>query len=226
MNKYLIFCLSFLFIQISFSQRTQKFNRISIESSYGTNRPNFPLSKNFVNDRVMNPTSVSTGYRYMTNEIFGIQGSFNFNRFKFINTLSNQEYFSNYYRTSLEGYVNVLNAINLEQKPPNINVFFHFGGGFSILHSAKTLENVQWQNDYSDILINFVMGMKTQYKINRFMSYNLDFSIVPHLNQTFTWDMYESAKRPGFDGIILDFTTGFSWYIGKSPMHYDWKRKN
>lgn len=226
MNKFLILSLSFLSVLMLHSQKNIKFNRISIESSYGTNRPTFPLSPNFENDRVMNPTSVSTGYRYMTNEIFGIQGSFNFNRFKFLNTLTNEDYFSNYYRTSVEGYVNVLNALNLEEKPPKINVFFHMGGGFSILHSAKTLQNVQWQKDYSDILINFVIGTKTQYQINRFMSYNIDFSIIPHLNQTFTWDMYASAKRPGFDGIILDFTTGFSWYIGKNPNHYDWKRKN
>jgi OmpA-OmpF porin, OOP family len=225
MTRLIFISLSLLTIHFSNAQLNQKFNRISFESSYGVNRPTFPLSPDFENDRIMNPTSVSSGFRYMTNEIFGIQGSFNFNRFKFLNTTNSEEYFSKYYRTSLEGYVNVLNALNLNKKPPKINLFFHMGGGFSILHSALTLSNVNWKNDYSDILINFVIGMKTQYKINRFMSYNIDFSIIPHLNQTFTWDMYSSAKQPGFDGIILDFTTGFSWYIGKSPEHYDWKRK-
>jgi OOP family OmpA-OmpF porin len=224
--KNVMLLLLLTFNSIFFSQYGKNYNKFSIENSFGLNRSNYPLSSNFYNQRILNPTTLNLGIRFMTNEIFGIQASINYNKFKFINSQNKKIYYSNYFRYSLETYVNIFNTFSDKKKFRNTNLFFHTGAGVSILNSARTLKKVNWKNDYSDILINLVFGIKSQFKINKFVSYNINLSVIPHLSQTFTWDMNASAKRPGFDGVIFDFTTGFSWYIGKKIIHFDWKRKN
>ncbi len=223
--KYLfLFFFIVLYSTLVISQN-KLFNKHSIDFSLGLNKPFYPISSNFIQPNALNPTSAGIGYRFMTNDLFGIKASFTYNRFKFKSIDSSGSYFSHYYRTSLEGVINLLGVLDIKNNPDKFGILLHGGGGFSILQNDLTLKKIEWKNDHSDIMINFVVGVNSHYKLSKRLAINLDFSFIPHLSQTFAWDMYSSAKRPGFDGIIIDISTGLFCYLGKNDDHFDWKRK-
>lgn len=209
--------------------QTQTFNKLSIDGNIGFVKPLLPLSKDFYTP-FLAPLNTGLGVRYMLNDRFGFKGEFSFNDFNFKNDQvsfadTNLYHKSFYFRTSLVGVTNLGNILNFRDKTDKFGLLLHTGGGFSILHSKKTLKGIQWKNDFSDIMINLVIGLSPQYKINKNMALNLDLTAISHLFQTFTFDMNSSAKRQGFDGVILNISAGLSYYIGNSPEHYDWGKK-
>ncbi len=213
---------------ILFSQK-EEFNKISLEANIGFTKPVYPFTAGYFTN-FLSPSHTNLGFRYALNDRFGVRADFGFDHFKndeFGKNDSSIVFKANYYRTSLEGVINLGNII-FKQTPMNgkFGLLLHGGGGFSILHSPLTLKNIEWKTDHSDIMINFMMGLTGQYKISERIAINLDFTLVSHLFQTFTFDMYNSAKRGGFDGVLLNVNTGISWYIGKNTKHIDWKTKH
>lgn len=215
-----------LVLKFSFSQIGA--NRFSNEIEFGISTISTTLTDGFYS-KAGSP-SLNYSNRFMMNDRFGIKGEFNFNQFNFGNrnfnladtNLIDQ---TNYFRTTLVGVTNLGNVLNFKSKTKRIGLLMHTGGGFSILHSKNTLHNVEWKNDYSDIMINLVLGFTPQIKINSRMAANINILMISHLFQTFTFDMNSSAKRQGFDGVILNFGAGISYYFGPHLEHFDWSKK-
>ncbi len=221
----LLLAFSFSFVK----SQTQQFNKISIDGNIGFIKPLSTLSKDFYTS-FLSPLNTGLGVRYMLNERVGAKGEFSFNDFSFKNDQvnfsdTNLYHDSFYFRTSLIGVTNLGNILNFKAKTDKFGLLLHTGGGFSILHSKKTLKGIQWKNDFSDIMINLVIGLSPQYKINKHMAVNLDLTAISHLFQTFTFDMNSSAKRQGFDGVILNVSAGLSYYLGNQQEHFDWGKK-
>jgi OOP family OmpA-OmpF porin len=202
------------------------YNKVSIEANIGFTKPVYPFTEGYFTN-FLSPSHTNLGFRYALNERFGIRADFGFDHFKndkFGKNDTSIVFKSNYYRTSLEGVINLGNII-FKQKPMNgkFGLLLHGGGGFSILQSPLTLKGIEWREDQSDIMINVMMGTTGQYKVNERLALNLDLTMISHLLQTFTFDMYNSAKRGGFDGVLLNVNMGVSFYLGKKPQHIDWK---
>lgn len=209
--------------------QTTPFNRFSIDASIGMTKALYPYSTDF-KSKALNPFCASLGGRFMLNELFGIKGEFSYNQFTF--TKDNPSpadtalYFqSYYYRTSLVGVTNLGNLLHFKSKTDQFGLLLHTGAGFSILQSDKTLKHTEWKNDFSDIMVNLVIGLSPQYKINENLAVNLDLLMVSHFFQTFAFDMNSSGTRPGFDGIVFNLSAGVSYYLGKQQQHADWIKK-
>lgn len=214
------------FLAIAAYSQVTPTNRFSIDANIGLTKVLYPYSPDF-KTKALNPFCTSLGGRFMLNDYFGIKGEFSYNLFTF--TKDNPApadtglvFQSSYYRTSIIGVTNLRNLLNFTSKTDRWGLLLHTGAGFSILQSDKTLFHADWKNDFSDIMINLVIGLSPQYKINERLAVNLDFLMISHFFQTFTFDMNSSSKRPGFDGIVFNLSGGISYYIGKHQQHFDW----
>lgn len=224
--KLTVFLILQFIAQYSLSQL--KSNRFSNEVEIGISTVISTLTDGYY----AKAGSLSTNYsnRFMMNDRFGIKAEFNFNQFNFGNRnfeLEGTNFVSqtNYYRTSLIGVTNLGNVLNFKQKTDRFGLLMHSGGGFSILQSKNTLQGVEWKSDFSDIMINLVLGFSPQIKIGSRMAANVNILMISHLSQTFTFDMNSSAKRQGFDGVIFNFGAGVSYYFGPHLEHFDWSKK-
>ncbi|MFN5417558.1 MAG: hypothetical protein ACK5B9_10915 [Flavobacteriia bacterium] len=218
----------FLLLLSQFTLSQLKSNRFSNEIEIGISTVVSTLTDGFY----AKAGSLSTNYsnRFMMNDRFGIKAEFNYNQFNFghrsINLAdTNLVDKTNYYRTSIIGVTNLGNVLNFKSKTDRFGLLMHTGGGFSILQSKNTLQGVEWKSDFSDIMINLVLGFSPQIKIGPRMAANVNILMISHLSQTFTFDMNSSAKRQGFDGVIFNFGAGISYYFGPHLEHFDWSKK-
>lgn len=224
MRFRLILVLVF-FVGTVFSQsRKNKYNRFSIEVSGGLAKVFYPMTHSFSN-KLMNSPSLNLGVRLMTNELFGFKANFNYNKFSFESKAfnikdSNLYDHSFYYKTSLEGCVNIGNLLKI--KSDKFGILANLGGGFSILQSDRTIKKVNWKGDGSDIMLNFSFGLTPMYKLNANTILTLNTSLISNLLQTFSFDTNSSALRQGFDGMLYNFGAGIILYFGKKEKHFDW----
>ncbi|MES2588229.1 MAG: hypothetical protein V4622_04560 [Bacteroidota bacterium] len=226
--------LFFLVFSLSLSTlifcQNNEYNRVSFEINAGIMKPIYPLTRDFKSPIYKN-INFDIGSRFMLNDLAGIKAVFNVSQFKFesdLFSLNDSNFYSKsyYYRTTLEGIVNLGKMIHLQKYSPKLGLLLHGGSGFSILQSKKTLKNINWKNDFSDIMINVTAGATTQYKINEYLVANLDLNFIAHLFQTFAFDMNTSGKRQGFDGMLFNISTGLTWYLGEKDEHFDWKNES
>ncbi|MFY7943453.1 MAG: OmpA family protein [Crocinitomicaceae bacterium] len=214
MRYFLFFFLS-LVLSNSFCQYSE-YNKWSVDLSIGGTNAVEPYTPGYWSNTV-DLVHTSGGVRYMFNNKFGLKldGGYdlitNDNLGKNGNSLP---FKTNYYRTSIQGVLDIGRIFTFENFTDRWSLLFHTGGGMS-LTSSKV-------NPDTDRMVNFMFGFTPQFKLNDRIALNVDASFIWHIYQQYTFDMYNSVYNRGFDGFIANATIGVNIYLGKQKQHCDW----
>jgi OOP family OmpA-OmpF porin len=215
--KHIFTLLSIVLLLIPSVALNQKtINSWSIDACFGGTNPVKPYTTGYWSNTVSFFHS-SGGVRYMFNNKFGIKLDGGYDRVTndVVGVNGNSLPFkSNYYRTSIQGVLDIGRIFTFENFSEKTSLLFHFGGGASLLTSKVATVD--------DRMVNFLFGFTPQYKISKRMAINVDASFIWHIYQKYTFDMNSTVAKRGFDGFIANATIGVNYYLGKNTEHYDW----
>jgi OOP family OmpA-OmpF porin len=210
-----IFTIVFsLLPKVAFDQKTT--NSWSIDACFGGTNPVKPYSLGYWSNTVSFFHS-SAGARYMFNNKFGLKLDGGYDRVTndiVGNNGNSLPFKSHYYRTSIQGVLDIGRVFTFENFSEKTSLLFHAGLGSSWLTSKVGAKR--------DRMVNFLFGFTPQYKINKRMAINVDATFIWHIYQQYTFDMYSAVTKRGFDGFIANATVGVNYYLGKHPEHHDW----
>jgi OmpA-OmpF porin, OOP family len=161
--------------------------------------------------------------RYMFNNRFGVMLDMGYDLFDYHGSADRNP---RYLRTSLQAVVNAGDIIKLHEVHPNLGLLIHAGGGLSQLWVAKEFRSESPVDPFiknSDDMLNGVIGVRPQWRINDQISLNADMSIIGHIRQTWDFTMTQDARKAGYDGYFMNLSVGASFYLGtKGKKHADW----
>lgn len=195
-------------------EATPEYNKWSFDLNAGLSKPTAPFSSNYYASNT-NFIHGDLGVRYMFNNKFGLKVDFGLDSFK--NKSESFEFEGKYYRTSLQGVINLGRILNFEEWTNTINLQAHTGAGFSFM----TNDNF----DGNDDMTNFILGLTAQFRLSNRIALNADFTMINNVNQTYTFDGANDPSVPndrGFNSTIYNASIGFSFYLGKNEKHLDW----
>lgn len=193
---------------------SSEYNRWSVDVNAGLSKPTAPFTVNYYSSNT-NFIHGDLGVRYMLNNKFGLKLDFGLDSFK--NKSEASEFEGKYYRTSLQGVVNLGRILNFDEWTNTINLQAHTGAGFSFM----TNDNF----DGNDDMTNFILGLTAQFRLSNRIALNADFTMINNVNQQYTFDGYEDpavSEDRGFNSTLYNATLGLSIYLGKNEKHADW----
>jgi OOP family OmpA-OmpF porin len=206
----------FLFAQ----KQKPEFNRWSLDLNAGLNK----TVRNFApgySSGLADFGEVNVGARYMFNAYAGLKLGLVFDRFR--DGKDSPDFATNMGRLSLDGVVNVGNALKFYQWTDRLGLLFHAGigvgnfvdQGFPLFSS--TIDKVG----------SITFGLTPQFKLNDKWSINLDASVVglARIHHSFDYSSNGTLKNGtsrGFNGQFFTGTIGVSYYLGKKKSHADW----
>lgn len=196
------------------TETSTDYNRWSVDLNAGLSKPIAPFTVNYY---ASNTTFIhgDLGVRYMLNNKFGLKLDFGLDSFK--NKSESSAFEGKYYRTSLQGVVNLGRIMNFEEWTNTINLQAHTGAGFSFMTNDKF--------DGNDDMTNFILGLTAQFRLSNRIALNADFTMINNVNQKYTFDGYEDpavSEDRGFNSTLYNATLGLSIYLGKNEKHADW----
>ena len=214
--------LFLLFTLISFGQ--EDYNKWSVGLNFGSHDAMHPTPK-FT--KAFQLHHFGANGRYMMNSKVGIMLDVGYD---YIDTYDNPVN-TNYWRTSVQGVVNVGNLLCFDTWTKRVGLLVHGGAGFSHLWLNKDLRTVENPSDPLfkgvDDMLNYTFGSTVQFMVTDNISLNADLSFVFHNSQTYRWDY--SAKNhlnTPIDGTMINTSIGASYYFGKNKKHADWSPSN
>ncbi|WP_227658730.1 hypothetical protein [Flavobacterium haoranii] len=130
------------------SSENGNYNKWSIDVNAGLSKPTAPFSVNYYASNT-NFIHGDLGVRYMFNNKFGLKLDFGLDSFK--NKSESNSFDGKYYRSSLQGVVNLGRVLSFEDWTQRLNLQAHSGLGFSFM----TNDNF----DGNDDMTNFILGL-------------------------------------------------------------------
>jgi len=191
----------------------ERYNRFALDAQFGLNHAVNPLASGVT----MNNFSmfhVGLGGRYMLNSKFGLRLGLNYDQLT--GTDGQNDFNTDYYRTSLEGVINLGNLLSFDQWTHCFGLLFHAGMGYSVSDSR----NVDLGPDH---MMNVVGGLTPQFRIGDRMNLYLDASMISNANQDFTYDYTERLTDVrGFAGNLYQYSVGVQFNFGPHKRYADW----
>ncbi|WP_010250017.1 OmpA family protein [Myroides injenensis] len=211
MKKLTLPLLASMFVFGSAMAQDGNYNKWSIDLNGGFAKPARTLSSGFAAETFKN-LHLDGGVRYSINNKFGVKASFGYDK---IDSWTNDaDLQTDYYRTSLEGVVNLGRILNFETWTSVFNAQIHAGGGYS------------WMNgdgfSGTDNMGHLMAGLTGQVKVHPRIALNADFTVIQNLQQNQNWDGLTETNRSVFQGTMFNASVGLSIYIGKNAQHADW----
>jgi OOP family OmpA-OmpF porin len=191
-----------------------EYNKWSVEVAGGLHKPSRPFAAGYGTDT---PSfgQVSLGARYMFNNRVGLKLDFGFS------TLQEDDnslpFKSNYYRVSLQGVANVGSVLNFETWTNRIGLLAHGGIGYSRLSPKEPVDR-----NGKDQMLHAIIGLSPQIKLGNRVALTTDVSMIGNVRQDYTWDGTSTARIRGFDGMVVNFSVGLTFYLGSHEKHADW----
>ncbi|WPR72144.1 OmpA family protein [Flavobacterium sp. NG2] len=189
------------------NDKTQDFNKWSIELAGGFNKPINNGTPGYVFEFV-SPYTVDLGVRYMINNKFGIKGDVSYNSFQEKN--NTPAFDAEYLRANIQGVANLGRIMNFETWTNTIGLLAHGGLGAGQIKSGSTKNTV----------INAMAGLTAQARLSDHFALTADASGIVNARQNLNFDGKSGANYPF--GVMLNATVGLTYYIGKSEKHADW----
>ncbi len=212
----LLVCL-FLGSTLAFAQESlplEGYKKLSIEAGFGANKAFLPFTPGYGANK-LNFFNLNGSLRYMFNNQFGLKGSLGLDKIGASST--SQDFTSFYFRSSLEGVLNLGRALNFEEFTSNFSILLHAGGGISALSADKFSPM-----SGSDKMINLMFGITPEVKLNNSWAVMADVSMIGNLGQSRAFDFKSNMGRAGIDSYIGNVSVGLTYYIGKKEKHADW----
>lgn len=224
MKKYL-FAIALCCLAFSAFPQTD-FNKWSLETNLGFNKPMAPLTPGFLSP-TLNIGHMDFGVRYMFNEKFGIKADGGFGSFSEVKDQS-PEFKTNYLRADFQMVSNLGRIMNFESFSRSIGLLGHFGAGFGRMSFNETILNTAPDYHY-----NFIAGLTGQYKLGKRIALTGDLSMIYNGRQTYAFDgnsfnanvqPLDPSQNPFVHapGTWWTATVGLNFYLGSSDEHADW----
>lgn len=187
------------------------YNKWSIDLNAGITKPTNPFTSGYYT-KDFNFIHADGGVRYMFNNKFGLKADFGFDKFE--NDDNSKTFETKYYRTSLQGVVNLGRVLSFEEWTKVLNLQAHAGAGYSWMTSDNFSNK--------DEMAHFLFGLTGQVKLSSRVALNADFTMINNIGQSKAWDGASNESRRGFDGTMYNATLGLSIYLGGNDKHADW----
>jgi len=210
--KKITLSLLALTVGICANAQDKPYNKWSVDLNAGFAKPARTLSSGYSAETFKN-LHLDGGVRYSINNKIGVKASFGYDKIDNW-TNSNLKAQSDYYRTSLEGVVNLGRILNFENWTNTLGLQVHAGGGYSWLNGDKFSS--------SDKMGHLMAGLTGQVKLHSRVALNADFTVIQNTQQDRNWDGLTATNRSVFQGTMFNATMGISIYLGKHGQHADW----
>lgn len=183
----------------------KSFSPFSLEASYGFSSPIKPFATNYAGNSI-SPICFSIGGRYMYNNYVGLRLSATYNQFKNGTNLS--PFKTNYFRTNIEGIVNLGNLFLSHNENKKFGLFLHTGIGYSIMREKNWIYS-------NDEMLSVSLGITPNIKLTQRLSLLIDCSIIGNIYQSRTFDFSEPNIKRGVDGYLFNSSIGLNYTFGK-----------
>lgn len=193
------------------AQEKPNFNKWSIDINGGISKPTAPMTTGYF-AKDYNLFHADLGVRYMFNSKFGLKADIGYDQFE--NASNSASFNGKYYRTTLQGVVNLGRVLNFEEWTQRLNVQAHTGIGYAFMTNDRFEGN--------DNMLNHIIGLTGQIKLSERIALNADFSMINNVRQSRTFDGVVAPEDRGFNGTLYNATVGLSIYLGKNEKHADW----
>lgn len=193
------------------AQETPGFNKWSIDINGGISKPTTPLTTGYYT-KDYNLFHADLGVRYMFNNKFGLKVDVGYDQFE--NASKSASFDGKYYRTDIQGVVNLGRVLNFEEWTQRLNVQAHTGIGYAFMTNDRF--------EGTDNMLNHIIGLTGQVKLSERIALNADFSMINNVRQSNTFDGGIAPEDRGFNGTLYNATVGLSIYLGKNAKHADW----
>lgn len=193
------------------AQETPGFNKWSIDINGGISKPTTPLTTGYYT-KDYNLFHTDLGVRYMFNNKFGLKVDVGYDQFE--NASKSASFDGKYYRTDIQGVVNLGRVLNFEEWTQRLNVQAHTGIGYAFMTNDRF--------EGTDNMLNHIIGLTGQVKLSERIALNADFSMINNVRQSNTFDGGIAPEDRGFNGTLYNATIGLSIYLGKNAKHADW----
>ena len=201
--------------EVNGDMQSSVYNKWSIDVNGGLSKPTTPFMPGYFVD-TFSFFHVDLGARYMFNPKFGMKLDFGYDSFE--NPKDVLAFKSQYFRTNLQGVINLGRMLNFEEFTESFNIQAHGGVGYSFLTSDGF--------DGEDNMANVLIGLTGQYKLSEKVALNADFTMINNIRQNYTFDGTSGfgnvPDNRGFNSTLYNATVGLSIYLGSNDMHADW----
>lgn len=203
-----------LFLCLGIQVNAQEYNQWSIDFGAGVHRIVNPLSEGYQSD-LFGLGQANLGVRYMFNEKFGLRLGVGYNEFK--ERENSLPFRANYYRTNIEGVVNIGNLFKFSSWTQRFNLLFHSGVGYSNLKTITPVDTGSGEG-----IFNIMLGFTPQYKLSNRISLFLDASTIIHDSQNSNYDGSQTTSNSkGISTSLFNTSIGVSISLGNHKENAD-----
>lgn len=203
-----------LFLCLGIQVNAQEYNKWSIDFGAGVHRIVNPLSEGYQSD-LFGLGQANLGVRYMFNEKFGLRLGVGYNEFK--ERENSLPFRANYYRTNIEGVVNIGNIFKFSSWTQRFNLLFHSGVGYSNLKTITPVDTGSGEG-----IFNIMLGFTPQYKLSNRISLFLDASTIIHDSQNSNYDGSQTTSNSkGISTSLFNTSIGVSISLGNHKENAD-----
>ncbi|WP_240642418.1 OmpA family protein [Nonlabens xiamenensis] len=198
---------------------SSNFKRWAIDLGAGVHKPTRPFASSaFTNTPDL--FQVDLGVRYMFTRSFGIGLEFGYNDIQ-SDEDSPIEFETKYYRTTLEGIVNLGNFVNLDAATSNFGIIGHGGMGIGFLPANDDFN----PDGGTDLQLNFQVGITPQLRLADNVALFGDLTVIGTVRNDYGWDglPLPNATR-GFEGLLVNASVGISFYLGNGNAPADFAK--
>ena len=173
--------------------------------------------------RVYQFTHYELNSRYMFNNRVGLKFDAGFDHFNF----TDGHPATNALRISVQPTFNLTDILHMNDFTTRWGVLLHMGGGYATMWNKDVLAGPNQlfsPNEGSvDEMLQGIIGLTPQFKVNERLSINGDISFMGNIRQNNGFDFEATpVQGGGFSGYYATATVGVSYYIGKAKSHADW----
>jgi OOP family OmpA-OmpF porin len=200
--------------------QAQDFNRSSLGLSIGGHDG---MHNTLHTTRIYSFSHYEANYRYMLNNRVGFKFDVGFDNFKFKDGHPHTQAL----RFSIQPTFNLTDILHFDDFSKRLGLQLHVGAGYATMWNKTLLsgpaELFSAQEGAVDEMLQGIIGLTPQFKINEKLSINADISFMANIRQNNGFD-FEAlpVQGGGFSGYYAAATVGFNYYLGKAKTHADW----
>ncbi|CAM3407990.1 OmpA family protein [Aequorivita lipolytica] len=195
-------------------EKNNDYNRWSVEISGGLHKPSRPFAPGYYT-KTPDIGQVGLGVRYMFNDKFGLRLGLGYNNIE--GDEDSLPFESSYYRSTLEGVVNLTSVLNFSDWTNSVGLLIHGGAGYSFMEHKSPVAI-----DGNDNMLNIMGGITPMIKLGKSVALFGDISAVGNIRQTLTLDGTQRNIKRDVDGFMVNASIGLNIYLGGADKHADW----
>ena len=173
--------------------------------------------------RLYQLTHYEVNARHMFNNRVGLKFDVGFDHFNF----TDGHPATNALRFSVQPTFNLTDLLHMNDFTSRWGMLLHMGGGYATMWNKALIDGpkelFKAEEGSVDEMLQGIIGITPQFKVNERLSINGDISFMGNIRQNNGFDFEATpVQGGGFSGYYATATVGFSYYFGKAKTHADW----